>query len=266
VQRCELHKRDAQGTFKWPEQELRQLYRSTALPPIGVPQGGALSCLIANAVLHRGDKAIAQSKRQHGMPLLYLRYCDDMILIATTPSACAAACAAYQRTLRSLLLPVHPPQAVRHYDKQFWEEKSKCPYEWSVTGVPWIQFVGYQVRHDALLRIRPSSLKKQITAVTKTTDRLLNTLRRAHQDGQLLLTERGQGGLLDALTDRFNVLGRWIPRAGGARVLPQPPQTTRPTPRATGSTRQTLPAESLSTETTTSAQEIRRTQILRASV
>jgi hypothetical protein len=185
----ELRKRDPQGTFKWPQQELQQLYRSTALPPIGVPQGGALSCLIANAVLHRGDKAI-QSKRQHGTTLLYLRYCDDMILIATTPSACAAAFAAYQRTLRRLLLPVHPPHAVRRYDKQFWEEKSKRPYEWSATGVPWIQFVGYQVRYDALLRIRPSSLKKQIVAVTKITDRLLNALRQAHRQQSIRRTER----------------------------------------------------------------------------
>jgi hypothetical protein len=181
----ELHKRDPQGTFKWPERELQQMYGSDALPPIGVPQGGALSCFIANAVLHRGDKAIAESE-QHRTPLLYLRYCDDMILVATTLDACATAFATYQRALRSLLLPVHPPQVIGRYDKQFWEEKSKFPYEWSVTGVPWIQFVGYQIRHDGLLRIRPSSLRKQVTGVTKATDLLLNTLRRAHRQKRMI--------------------------------------------------------------------------------
>lgn len=186
----DLRKRDQQGEFKWPEQDLDQLYRSQSLPAIGVPQGGALSCVIANAVLHRADKAVAQVKRQHGTPLLYLRYCDDMILIAATRTACTAAFNAYQRTLRDLLLPVDPPQPVRPYNKHFWEEKSKRPYEWSATGSPWIQFVGYQIRHDALLRIRPSSLKKQLTAVTKTTDKLLFALERAHQQHSIRGTAR----------------------------------------------------------------------------
>jgi hypothetical protein len=186
----ELHKRDPGGEFKWPEQDLHRLYHSQALPAIGVPQGGALSCLIANAVLHRADKAVAQLKRQHGKPLLYLRYCDDMILIATTTTTCTAAFAAYRRTLSDLLLPLHPPQAVGHYTKHFWEGKSKRPYEWSAIGIPWIQFVGYQVRYDALLRIRPSSLKKQVTTVTKTADGLLLALQRAHQQLGIRRTAR----------------------------------------------------------------------------
>src|SRR5262249_9390215 len=143
-----------------------------------------------NAVLHRADKAIAQIKRQHRTPMLYQRYCDDMILIAVTPAACAAAFTAYQRTIRDLLLPAHPPHAVLTYNKQFWEEKSKRPYEWSATGVPWIQFVGYQIRHDGLLRIRPSSLKKQLTAITKTADGLLTTLRRAQRQQSIRRSER----------------------------------------------------------------------------
>jgi len=185
-----LRQRDPQGTFKWHQQDLQQLYGSSALPAIGVPQGGALSCLIANAVLHRADKAIAETVRQHGTPLLYQRYCDDMILISTTRPACAAAFNAYQGALHELLLPVHAPHLVRNYNKQFWEEKSKRPYEWSTTAVPWIQFVGYQVRYDSLLRIRPSSLQKQLTAMTKTADHLIETLRRAHRRRSIRRAER----------------------------------------------------------------------------
>jgi hypothetical protein len=185
-----LQKHDPKGTFKWHERDLQQLYRNTALPAIGVPQGGALSCLIANAVLHRADKALADIKQQTGTPLLYLRYCDDMILISTDETVCHAAFQRYGHTLRSLRLPAHPPKHVVKYDKKFWEGKSNAPYEWSAAGVPWIQFVGYQIRYDGLVRIRPKSLKKQLTAVTRTTDRVLAALKRADSQQDIRRTAR----------------------------------------------------------------------------
>ena len=44
--------------------------------------------------------------------------------------------------------------------------KSKAPYEWGPATkpgrVPWCAFVGYQIRHDGALRLRPSSLKKEV--------------------------------------------------------------------------------------------------------
>jgi hypothetical protein len=112
-----------------------------------------------------------------------------MILIATSATSCAAAFKAYQRVLRALRLPVHPPVPVTKYGVGFWQGKSKAPYDWSAKRVPWIQFVGYQIRHEGLLRIRPSSLKKQLTAVTKATDRLLNTLQRAQRHKAIRRTE-----------------------------------------------------------------------------
>jgi hypothetical protein len=38
-----LRKEDPNGTFKWHEKDLQRLYQSTALPPIGVPHGGAMT-------------------------------------------------------------------------------------------------------------------------------------------------------------------------------------------------------------------------------
>lgn len=57
-----LRRRDINGAFKWHEKELQLLHKTTSLPPIGVPQGGALSCLIANAVLHKADKELNRLK------------------------------------------------------------------------------------------------------------------------------------------------------------------------------------------------------------
>jgi hypothetical protein len=66
------------------------------------------------------------------------------------------------------------------YDAKFWEGKSKAPYLWAnatnESAVPWIQFVGYQIRFDGLVRVRPSSIKKQKQKMTEVADELLEVL------------------------------------------------------------------------------------------
>jgi hypothetical protein len=178
VQR-ELKKRDPVGEFKWPEADIQKLHGSEALVSIGVPQGGALSCFIANAVLHEADKRIELIQRETSGKLLYLRYVDDMILISPDRQICAQAFSTYNRALEELLLPAHPPKRVLKYSGGFWDVKSKSRYPWSKADIPWIQFVGYQIRYDGVVRIRSKSLQKHITAVTKLTDRLLSTLHHA---------------------------------------------------------------------------------------
>ena len=174
-----LKQHDPQGIFKWHEADLQGLYGHPALPPIGVPQGGALSCLIANAVLHEADKAVASFQKSTPGKLLYLRYCDDMILISPDRKLCATAFAAYREVLERLRLPAHLPVSIRRYTERFWDGKSKHPYRWADGGVPWIQFVGYQIRYDGAVRIRAKSIRKHLDAVTRLTDRLLSTMRRA---------------------------------------------------------------------------------------
>jgi hypothetical protein len=177
----QLQQRDPKGIFKWHELDLQTLHGKTALPSIGVPQGGALSCLIANAVLHAADKVVARLQEEAGGKLLYLRYCDDMILISPDRQLCAAAFAAYRKVLETLRLPAHPPVRVIKYTSKFWDGKSKHPYLWTKTGVPWIQFVGYQIRYDGVVRIRAKSIRKHLDAVTDLTDRLLATMRQARK-------------------------------------------------------------------------------------
>ncbi len=177
----ELKKKDSQGQFKWPKEELEALYSRRQLPGIGVPQGGALSCLVANAVLHEADKRVQRVREETGIEILYMRYCDDMVLVSPERAVCERAFNAYTQCLAELLLPAHPPKLYSKYSREFWGGKSKFAYEWSCEGIRWIQFVGYQIRYDGVVRIRPQSINKQIRAVTKVTDRLVATLRFAQK-------------------------------------------------------------------------------------
>jgi hypothetical protein len=172
--------RDPDGSFPWPSAELETLHQSKDLRDIGVPQGGALSGVIANAVLHIADKRIEKLRRSSKKAFTYLRYCDDMILLSNDCTTCNRAFECYTLVLRELLLPMHLPKNVTTYDDHFWEGKSNAPYLWfnlrEKCGIPWIQFVGFQIRHDGLIRVRPKSLKKQRSRITTAADNLLSTL------------------------------------------------------------------------------------------
>ena len=67
----------------------------------------------------------------------------------------------------------------------FWSGKSKAPYEWGPPDkpgrVPWCAFVGYHVRYDGVLRIRPSSVKKEIEKHNRILSEIRRYLRRREQ-------------------------------------------------------------------------------------
>jgi hypothetical protein len=173
-----LANKDALGEFSSPGNELQQCHGVTAPDDVGVPQGGAISCFIANVVLHDADKKLDRLKRKGSFR--YLRYCDDMILLASELKVCERAYACYSDALNANLLPMHKAMPVVKYAATFWKGKSKAPYFWGRDdrdeAVPWIQFVGYQVRYDGLVRVRPSSLKKQKQKMTEVADDLLSAL------------------------------------------------------------------------------------------
>jgi hypothetical protein len=172
--------RDKKGEFKWPSADLLDFHGTGEPDNVGVPQGGAISCFIANAVLHAADKKLEQLKRKEAMSFSYMRYCDDMILLAKDIDTCTRVFDTYRAVLKSRLLPAHPPASLAKYDRSFWDGKSKAPYGWDKKGesdnVPWIQFVGYQIRFDNLVRIRPSSIRKHRSKIIATTDKLLKIL------------------------------------------------------------------------------------------
>lgn len=166
--------------IKWPEKDLKLLQGNFAQARIGVPQGGAMSGIIANIVLDLADKQVKQLNDSYQHPTTYLRYCDDMVILADSQKQCSAVFKAYLNTLNLLKLPYHEPKEIRFYDRTFWEVKSRLPYQWSgrkwFNCVPWIQFVGYQIRYDGLVRIRKESEAKHIGRVIEKTGWFINSV------------------------------------------------------------------------------------------
>jgi hypothetical protein len=174
---------DPKGSYPWREDRLHKLHGEAAnLEGIGIPQGGSLSGVIANAVLHRADKVMKKVCVEHGVT--YLRYCDDIILLARTRSACAAALEAYCKAAQELKLPIHEPKLVEPYkgadQKRFWSEKSKQVYHWGNpafgNSIPWLQFLGYQIRFDGCVRVRRSSVNKEMEKLARESGKILRML------------------------------------------------------------------------------------------
>ena len=161
--------------YKWPESDgvnsrpntLKYFHDNPRRCRIGVPQGGAHSCLIANLVLDLADKEVCLSLHSNDEESLYLRYCDDIIIIALSEDACRKATSSYYSSLKAVKLPYHLPTELTGSPIQFFESsKTKECYRWGVKSAdplqfPWIQFLGYQIRFDGRFRVRPSSIKKQ---------------------------------------------------------------------------------------------------------
>ena len=189
-----LAERGRRGVIRWPEEELAAFWPDPANERIGVPQGGAISCLIANLILDQADRAVLDGAPDDGR-LLYLRYVDDMICMHPEKAICEEALSRYAAALADLRLPVHPARAVK-YGREFWTEaKSKSPYLWTGAegGVPWVSFVGYQIRHDGVLRVRKASIEKELkkqVAVAGTVMRLVRMASRERKRRRIRLAKR----------------------------------------------------------------------------
>ncbi|WP_167346175.1 reverse transcriptase/maturase family protein [Pedobacter ginsenosidimutans] len=135
---------------------------------IGIPQGGALSGLIVNILLHKADIAMDKIPGW-GKDFLYLRYCDDMVIIHTSPEKCGTLFEEYVKVLESLSLIPHDCMDLKtRYSKKFWDDvKSRDVYLWSRTrksgyaNSPWVSFLGYMVHFNGELKVRKKSIEKQ---------------------------------------------------------------------------------------------------------
>ncbi len=161
--------RNPAANYKWPSSGPNSLADFYPDPlgrrDIGVPQGGAISCLISNLLLDFADKEVQLASHRIGCDVMYFRYCDDMIIISPDRTAAHYVFDAYLGALRVLKLPCHPPEDWRVYGIGFYERsKTKAPYVWHgrtwFNHSPWIQFLGYQIRYDGLLRVRKKSIDK----------------------------------------------------------------------------------------------------------
>ncbi len=156
------------GHFAWVKHDdLRNVDSDPFYDCIGVPQGGALSCFIANLVLDYVDKKVIQKDFPIDKELFYARFCDDMVVIHTNKQKCQRALERYDAALTPLKLVRHGAVEIQKYDQAFWTKKSKQPYKWdsnekNEANVPWLSFVGYQISFDNKIRVRPQSINKEL--------------------------------------------------------------------------------------------------------
>ena len=151
-------------TFHWIDDDLLiQTYGvGYKEEQIGVPQGGALSGLIANIVLHAIDHKIEQL---NDPGLLYLRFCDDMIMLHSDKAKLQDAFTLYQDELLRNNLFIHNPKNLTAYTSEYYGDKSKKPFPFGASEqgmIPWITFVGYDINYKGEVRVRKNTVEKQI--------------------------------------------------------------------------------------------------------
>jgi hypothetical protein len=189
----QLRQRDQSGSFPWPLEALQRHHSDPRTTRIGVPQGGAISGVIANLILDRADKCVEAARDGLKAEIYYLRFCDDMILLSPVKEHCQAVFQGYLDALDNLKLPYHEPKRTIIYNDMHWGHKSKAPYRWSGQSwfgcVPWVQFVGYQIRYDGLVRPKPDSAAKEVKKLRKKTAQLKYGLLRASQEHPILATK-----------------------------------------------------------------------------
>ena len=140
---------------------------------LGVPQGGALSCIISNVVLNSVDKAVVD---ENDPDRFFVRFGDDILLAHTDYDKCCELMNSYVSALEAHHLPYHPFKSVSDFKdgektlKSFWDVKSKLPFYWGPgegNASEWIGFVGYEVKYTGETRIRKSTLDKKFGAINK---------------------------------------------------------------------------------------------------
>lgn len=178
--------KNLQRSYSWVEKELvnERYYEDIDEERIGIPQGGALSGLIANIVLNVADLEMQKSNA------FYARFCDDMIIFHPDEEECKKAKEIYIGSLRNLKLVPHPfsknedlfierkaqkKNLPRTTIQPFWDNKSKGPYKWTSLeygGFPWIGFVGYEMHYQGHIRVRKSSMKKELSKQKKVVSKI----------------------------------------------------------------------------------------------
>lgn len=194
------------GYFKWVDEEFNFLgyYENIENERIGIPQGGALSGLIANIMLNVVDKVVIQSGA------FYMRFCDDMIILHPDKTTCEVAKELYVNTLKGLKLVPHKfkneaelVEVRKNKSKEkkklgensyepFWKGKSKGPYKWDSindSGFPWIGFVGYEIHHEGHVRVRKKSFLKEIKKQEEVVDEIRNAVQHGIRKSKGSVTE-----------------------------------------------------------------------------
>lgn len=183
------HSTDARFCFEWVDKEsftdpVHGCYSpaeyTKSVGSIGIPQGGALSPVIADIVMNMVDQPII---REQDNDRFFNRYGDDILLMHIDRQKCHDLIETYRKSLRDWKFIYHPFEDFTLYKKGsstrkcYWDAKSKDAFLWgSGEGqcAEWIGFVGYEIRNDGAVRLRRSTLDKKFSAINRTYHKLLH--------------------------------------------------------------------------------------------
>ena len=141
---------------------------------IGIPQGGALSGIIVNIVMQSIDKNIVGSADPGR---LFVRYCDDILLMHTNREKCKAYLDYYCNALRDHKLVPHERHDVAEFKagektrSAYWHAKTKNVFKWGSGGgdaADWVAFVGYEMRRTGEIRFRKDKVDREFTRIART--------------------------------------------------------------------------------------------------
>ena len=149
------------------EDVLTRLYGDLSNPELryGLPQGGALSPLIANMILTEADRRVQNDNPD----LFYVRFCDDMIIVHPDQKTCSDAMERYLAAVAERRLPVHEAKEGGFvYGREYFDVKTKGPFAWKECGIgelnaaPWVSFLGNQIDYNGAVRIRRETVRRHI--------------------------------------------------------------------------------------------------------
>ncbi len=180
------------GKFKWVEKDLNEKFgpEYSKKHKIGVPQGNAISCFIANLILHDVDVAV----KSYDDSVFYIRYCDDMVLMHSDEKKCSEALNIYMDNIDKNYLLFHNPEKFLNYknrivSRKFWDPKSKSkePFMWgdknvNENNIPWVSFVGYQIDYHKRIRVRKATLRKETKKQILETQKVIKALGKLHRN------------------------------------------------------------------------------------
>lgn len=140
---------------------------------LGIPQGGALSGIIVNVVMRKVDRPIVELPDSER---LFIRYCDDILLMHTNQQICNYYLETYYKQLVDCKLVPHPRKDVAECksgvktNPGFWHAKSKNVYLWGPgqgNASDWVAFVGYEMRRTGEIRIRKDKIDKEFARIAR---------------------------------------------------------------------------------------------------
>lgn len=158
----------------------------------GIPQGLALSPILANLVLRKADQAVRRLHPESG-ELLYLRYCDDVIFVSGCRQSCRHAMDRYIAAIGEMGLEAHGLTNLKPFEEAYRTAKTKGPYFWGEApmnglGNPWVSFLGYEIRRNGDVSVRPASIDRFQQKQENDMHRLLRLCRQGTAaDGGLLI-------------------------------------------------------------------------------